>query len=755
MDDRSIGPRRSRSKVFSSKDSRQVDERHFDCCYLLQRKVSVSHTPQRTDPAQTQRTSSTYSLCGHGEQETRRKRTKERSIERNRCWSSPNGMASSAKEIELKTVEVEIPESNKNDQVVDELFYREPEKVLRNVKTVPLKHHRVLSVSDVENTVASREVAFSKLKLNFSFIFDEWDAENNGFLDVREIQLGLCKIGMFVSRDDMLKAAKRIGSNLHTSHRILARDFATFVGELAGNNMNDLSRIVNLLKSGIPMKDSDRPTAWIPVPSKTPKRKSRTKSTADRLRRVAAAGDDVENVRLGMIWYHPKIIFETLTFQRGILPAIVMFLCWQFGFSLFYCLYNEFRFDRAYYYSAQAGLSVGFGALSEEYKGGMLKPDPENDCKLKNPYDEGHFDVSKFVTIINVLLGSSVIGGALGYFIDSALEKQGNWYDKMDTHDVQSPQQQQKSRSTKLSSTWSVNALVLFYESNRTESLLVAAVFVFLVAGVTFGMVHEEWTFVTSLYFSVAAMSTAGLQAPNPESATSMLFTGTYVLIGVPLYGCCLGTFANMLVKKAQDRREAEELEASISKEEFHYMNLIKTHGHDTSKANRKQMMSESLNKHDFFQMELLRTGIVDLDFLNEVDEMFDKFDVDGSGDVSWIEMVAFSAFQSVDEDESGSVDFEEFTALMRNMSMMHVTLFESFDVGDPSFVRKIFDACNQTDDEDNDSTMITRREFCNFVTAVSLGREELDRFLKTPKLYDGSSSRRRRKSSFVRTPRA
>ena len=163
--------------------------------------------------------------------------------------------------------------------------------------------------------------------------------------------------------------------------------------------------------------------------------------------------------------------------------AFFMFLLWQFGFSLFYCLYNKFRFDRAFYYSAQAGLSVGFGALSEEFESGFSE---NEDCTPTKHYSQPHFDFSKFVTILNVLLGSSVIGGALGFFIDSALEKQSAWFEQEDAkarHDAKKKELEKMHQSADLAKMWIED----FYEDNRTEILLVTGVFLFIVAGVLFG----------------------------------------------------------------------------------------------------------------------------------------------------------------------------------------------------------------------------------------------------------------------------
>ena len=57
-----------------------------------------------------------------------------------------------------------------------------------------------------------------------------------------------------------------------------------------------------------------------------------------------------------------------------------------------------------------------------------------------------------------------------------------------------------------------------------------------IISNNTSGMLHEDWTFISSVYYGVTAMSTGGLQTPNARSAFSMMFTGIYVLVGVPLY---------------------------------------------------------------------------------------------------------------------------------------------------------------------------------------------------------------------------
>ena len=247
-------------------------------------------------------------------------------------------------------------------------------------------------------------------------------------------------------------------------------------------------------------------------------------------------------------------------------------------------------------------------------------------------------------------------------------------------------------------------------------------------------------------------MSTGGLQTPNGRSTFSMLFTGLYVLIGVPLYGCCLGIFADALVQKAANRREEEKLNAKISKEEFKFVQMINAKKHGASKDDdnddEDDEEAEPIDKYQFFEMELLRAGVVDLDYLEQVEETFNQFDVDKSGSVSWLEMVAYNAFGSVDIDGSGELEYDEFVSLMKNMDIMQRVLKGEHDLTDEKFIKNVFDACN-TDNDGNDN--ISRVEFGKFVEAISSGKDELEKFLAHPGKYVSPSKIKKRspKASF------
>ena len=300
---------------------------------------------------------------------------------------------------------------------------------------------------------------------------------------------------------------------------------------------------------------------------------------------------------LTMSWW--KYAYD-VTFRRFTsIHAFVCMLIWQFTFSCWYCFYphTDFRFDRAFYYSAQAGLSVGFGALSEEIIGGVASSCEEMcmvqmNCTAPSDFSgltdplrntNSQSDVSRVMTIFNVILGSSIIGGALSYVnVIILTHSTESTHSKQHRYFVQVMIDRQQKLKVKIEHKAKRDAAIFTYENTmKTEkeelikkkkrrkskksffpiiSLIrrqilfrclqcgwniedrfddvatVLVIMAFIATGVSFGMSHEGWGFIKSLYFSITTMSTAGLQGPSTDSKFSMVFTGIYVLVGVPLY---------------------------------------------------------------------------------------------------------------------------------------------------------------------------------------------------------------------------
>ena len=96
------------------------------------------------------------------------------------------------------------------------------------------------------------------------------------------------------------------------------------------------------------------------------------------------------------------------------------------------------------------------------------------------------------------------------------------------------------------------------YKNHKVRINCFIALLIWISAGVVFGMVNQEWSFVTSLYFAVSSLSTGGLKSVNTrvtDDGVTLLdgkggngfvsfFNGFYAMTGVPVFGVALGRVA-------------------------------------------------------------------------------------------------------------------------------------------------------------------------------------------------------------------
>ena len=82
-------------------------------------------------------------------------------------------------------------------------------------------------------------------------------------------------------------------------------------------------------------------------------------------------------------------------------------------------------------------------------------------------------------------------------------------------------------------------------------------------------------------------------------------------------------------------------MEEIISLHEFEFpQKLNNTHNH-------------GISPFEFLQMELLRTGKCDQDFLDRVAKRFSEFDIVSDGEITLPEIIAANIFESYDVDDS------------------------------------------------------------------------------------------------------
>ncbi|KAK3248209.1 hypothetical protein CYMTET_42319 [Cymbomonas tetramitiformis] len=197
----------------------------------------------------------------------------------------------------------------------------------------------------------------------------------------------------------------------------------------------------------------------------------------------------------------------------GIRRTSIFVLAWVFVGT---CCYTYLGFEEtgtgnvaaSFYYAVQAGLAVGYGKLTEQSELGLL------------------------FTAFYELVGSAIIANFLAGFVSLIVSN-------VDSADAESPQEP----------IWKVRGFVFLG--------------LWILMGIAFGTLHENWSVARSLYFSVAALCTAGLQAVDSSDDVSFLFVGLYTLTGVPIYAYTLGNVATRLARPMIQARRSRLQEGS------------------------------------------------------------------------------------------------------------------------------------------------------------------------------------------------
>lgn len=617
------------------------------------------------------------------------------------------------------------------------------------------------------NTQVTKEATLYIGYLNLLTLFDMMDEDCDGFLKFEDLLFALIstKCPLFGSTRVLQRKLESAFDHIVVSKRpnakglILYREFPKLITEVCDREVNSIQIIMTYLNrflqnDGI-KRLRKRKASVARSESMTPHQDRMTPSNNPILREI------IEELPQGA----KRARRKERTFRRTLRDAcgrMTMFhaflgvLIWQFLFTCWYFFYphTNFRFDQAFYYSAQAGLSVGFGMLSEEIKGG-LSSDCQSMCKkqlnctadehvsLHDPLQlsQQESDPSRIMTILNVILGSSIIGGALGYFIQVMIDRHNELKEqivneekrkaltfthKKTVQDLKKIQTRRASVATRrrqrnvqypclaiirANITYWCASCGLEINENFGDYMTVWTVLIFITCGVVFGMAHEKWGFIQSLYFAITTVSTGGLQGPDPTSRFSMVFTGCYVLVGVPLYAYCLGKYSEFLISFTQNENIRERVEEIVSLQEYQFLSKLHKSHHMT------------IGPFEFLQMELLRVGKCDQSFLDDVASRFDDFDILNNGSISLEELISANIFESYDVDDSGYLEYDEFRDMVLFMingpwnkrfgRLIKTTISPGSRERD---IKRVFHACDTSGDG-----KVSRHEFLDWICHLAV----------------------------------
>ena len=104
--------------------------------------------------------------------------------------------------------------------------------------------------------------------------------------------------------------------------------------------------------------------------------------------------------------------------------------------------------------------------------------------------------------------------------------------------------------------------------------------FVAIICGTVIASQDQEWTVISSLYWSVTTLSTAGLQSPECEvgesdtcqlHATTALTMGFFMMLGIPIYAVALGKLAQIVLEYSTRRHQLRLLNNPILSQEIKF----------------------------------------------------------------------------------------------------------------------------------------------------------------------------------------
>lgn len=274
----------------------------------------------------------------------------------------------------------------------------------------------------------------------------------------------------------------------------------------------------------------------------------------------------------------------------------LLWITWLTTGTLYYAYDLELTIARGFYMAVNVGYSIGWGDIPEA----------------------GNLSSQWFSTGF-VLVGSSFVAAALGFFAASIVEDKDNWY----VNEVQRIRYEDylikhKNNAPKRWYRW------LKYNYLSVRSI---ALWILFVASATLASwyCNKEFNFINALYFAVSSLSTGGLYALPPNSPDwSYGLTGFYSAVGVPLMGIAMATFASFFIDTGSIDSTIEAIRAPVDVEEVAMLTEFGIADDDGE-----------IDKAEFIILCMVRTGAATPELIRLMVEHFNFLDDDNSGALS------------------------------------------------------------------------------------------------------------------------
>jgi hypothetical protein len=303
-------------------------------------------------------------------------------------------------------------------------------------------------------------------------------------------------------------------------------------------------------------------------------------------------------------------IFEILGSFTSI--SIFSYCLWISVGIVFYSYYDDFTNATAFFYTMEAGLSIGF-------------------C---NPGEKD--DWSKLFTIFYVIAGSLILTGGVSTLVAMLVRRRLNisrsLAHKEGLATLRDPVTDKITVLSFLRYVWYTFKLHIGWYSDRTGVIVFILFLFWMAVGTIYGMLEEGWSFITALYWAVTTVSTGGLQSPpclhDSTGDTCDIgdlrgtLMGLFIVFGVPIYAVFIGHFAVKFVQGILRKHALNALAVQWEDSEFKVAALLLSpHSSETS-----------VSCGEYVLFELIRLGYISEDDVRDLKERFLEFDPERKG---------------------------------------------------------------------------------------------------------------------------
>ena len=290
----------------------------------------------------------------------------------------------------------------------------------------------------------------------------------------------------------------------------------------------------------------------------------------------------------------------------------IIWAAWLIGGAAFYGFGREGQklgWAKGFYMAVNIGYSIGFGYPPEVDEGGYL-----------------------WFSTVYVLIGSSLVAVALGFFADKIVEDADDWF-------VNLLQKQEYKR--RIAGDKHIITRVRAWITYHSEQLRSIGIWLFWVClMITYSMIHIGWPISQAQYFAVSSCSTGGHWS-IPEDSPDWFYgvTGAVVALGVPIMGVAMATIGQFVASSKKKELEdiKDTINAPVTPQEIKMMQQFGLEDGDGE-----------VDEAEFIILCMCRLG-TDPRVIEYIGQRFRKLDVDGGGSLSMREIVGRD---SLDSDE-------------------------------------------------------------------------------------------------------